>query len=231
MLDSSVPIRVRAMMDPLTPCTPTAGVLGRAGTTTVLRDFPGAPRANTWYPVALANRLAGSDQDPNSDDIDATFNSDVDDNPNCLSTLDWWYGVGAPAPAGTISFFDTLLHELGHGLGVQSFVQVQTGARLQGRDDIYMTFLEDHGTGMAWTAMTDAQRQASITGTAALHWTGSNVNTCAAQMLLGRPGERACTDARANPVRQPGSSVSHFDTALSPDELMEPFATASSTIA
>jgi hypothetical protein len=227
VLNSAVPIRVRAVMDPLTPCSPTAGVLGRAGTTTVFRDFPGAPRANTWYPAALANRLAGSDQDPGSDDIDASFNSDVDENPGCLSSLDWWYGIGAPAPAGTISFFDTLLHELGHGLGVQSFVQVGSGVRFLGRDDIYMSFLEDHSAGTAWTAMTDAQRAASAVDTGDLHWTGNNVNACAAQILSGGLASGHVRIYAPNPV-EPGSSVSHFDTALTPDELMEPFATTTS---
>lgn len=54
ILTSPVEITVDAVMDPLTPCSATAGVLGRAGTNAVFRDFANAPLANTWYPSALA---------------------------------------------------------------------------------------------------------------------------------------------------------------------------------
>ncbi|MCE2646837.1 MAG: hypothetical protein LW835_16875 [Burkholderiaceae bacterium] len=43
----------------------------------VWRDFPNAPRAATWYPAALANKLAGTDLDPASSDIRTSFNSNV----------------------------------------------------------------------------------------------------------------------------------------------------------
>src|SRR5436189_612158 len=46
-LQSNVVILVRARMDPQT-CTATSAVLGSAGSTTVERDFAGAPLANTW---------------------------------------------------------------------------------------------------------------------------------------------------------------------------------------
>ena len=53
-LDSNVPIRIRAQFTSLA-----AGVLGSAGPIQVFRDFPNAPLAQTWYHVALANKLAG----------------------------------------------------------------------------------------------------------------------------------------------------------------------------
>ena len=227
VLDSTVPITVEAEMNPLTPCSATAGVLGRAGPNQVFRDFTGAPQANTWYPGALANRLAGSDQDPAVADIGAEFNSDVDDDPGCLTGVSWWYGIGTAAPPNTIAYFDTVLHEIAHGLGVLTFVDPSNGQRFLSRDDMYMKFLEDHSTGTAWPAMTDAQRAASAIDTADLHWTGTEVNNCVAGWLTsGAAGGHARMYA-PNPV-EPGSSVSHFDTALTPDELMEPFATTAS---
>ena len=225
VLDSSVPIRVNAAMDPL-PCSPTGGVLGSAGPNTAFRDFAGAPRANTWYPAALANSLAGSDLDATTDDIGATFNSDVDDDPNCLTGTTWWYGVGAAAPAFTISLYDTVLHEIGHGIGFLTFVDSATGQRFLERDDIFMTFLEDHSTGLAWSGMTNAQRATSLTDTGDLHWTGP-ANDCANDVLTAGMAGGHTRMYAPNPS-EPGSSVSHWDTALTPDELMEPFATPTS---
>ena len=227
VLDSTVIIQVEAEMNPLTPCSATAGVLGRAGTNSVFRDFAGAPQANTWYPGALANRLSATDLDAAGADIGAEFNSDVDDNPGCLTGVDWWYGIGAAAPPNTIAYFDTVLHEIGHGLGFQTFVNPSNGQRFMNRDDMYMKFLEDHSAGMLWPAMTDAQRAASATDTGDLHWTGTEVNNCAAGWLTSGMAGGHTRMYAPNPV-EPGSSVSHFDTALTPDELMEPFATPTS---
>ena len=55
---SPVPIRVEIELAQL-PCEADRTVLGWAGPTYVVRDFAGAPRPNTHYPVALANALAG----------------------------------------------------------------------------------------------------------------------------------------------------------------------------
>ena len=72
-----VKIQIDARMDPLA-CSPTLSTLGQAGTNTVHRDFPGAPLANTWYPQALANALAGADLSLAASDASATFNSSID---------------------------------------------------------------------------------------------------------------------------------------------------------
>lgn len=225
ILSSDVTIVVDATMDPLTPCNPGFGVLGSAGPQFVFRDFAAAPLAGTWYHVALANSLAGADLDPGSGDIEAAFNSDVDTNPNCLTGLDWWYGIGAPAPAGTIDFISTVLHEIAHGLGFSSFVNVSTGAKLLGFDDTYMVNLRDLTTGLDWPDMSNAQRMASAINTANLVWTGINADAASSILSSGTNGGFVRMYA-PNPV-QPGSSVSHWDTVLSPDELMEPSATPS----
>jgi hypothetical protein len=35
------------------------GFIGMGGSSGSQRDFPGAPFANTWYPISLANQIAG----------------------------------------------------------------------------------------------------------------------------------------------------------------------------
>lgn len=83
------------------------GVLGAAGPSLVYRDFSGAPEANTWYPVALANALAGSDLS-SGPDIEASFNS---------SFGRWYFGTDGNTPSGQYDFVSVVLHEIGHGLG------------------------------------------------------------------------------------------------------------------
>ncbi|MEO6163410.1 MAG: hypothetical protein ABIP88_04655 [Candidatus Binatia bacterium] len=61
--------------------------------------------------------------------------------------------------------------------------------------------------------MTDGERFAASTTTGNLHWTGANV--------VAESGGGHVRMYAPNPV-QGGSSISHFDTGLNPNELMEP---------
>ena len=88
VLDSPETIYVQASFDPLT-CTATGAVLGAAGAIQIFADFPGREFDDTWYHVALANKLAGGDLAPGAngttaDDIVAFFNSNLNGNPACL---------------------------------------------------------------------------------------------------------------------------------------------------
>jgi hypothetical protein len=180
LLPSVVTIRVQAQFNPLT-CGPTSGVLGSAGPITVHRDFPGAEVANTWYHQALANRLAGADQSGNND-INATFNSAVDDNA-CLGTANWYYGIDGNEGAH-IELLPVVLHELGHGLGFSTQVTLSTGAELAGVPDIYERFIRDNTLGLTWDQMTAGQRASSATNTGNVAWNGP-VTIAAAPCFLG----------------------------------------------
>ena len=219
LVTSSVTIRVGAHFDPLT-CTSTSATLGQAGPNTVHRDFAGAPRANTWYPQALANSLTGTDLDPTSDDIGATFNSAI--GTTCPFPNVWYYGLDRNPPGTKIDFVTVVLHELGHGLGFFSLVNLATGQKFLGFDDAYMVFLEDHRTGKLYPNMSNAERVAASTATGNLHWVGPNVVAVSRQRLTAGVDPNGHVEMFAPNPRQPGSSVSHFSTSLSPDELMEP---------
>jgi hypothetical protein len=223
-LTSPVPINVFAQMDPL-PCSAHSGMLGAAGASSYFANFPNAPRLETWYPAALANALSGAANEPGTPEISARFNSSVGIG-GCLTGLNWWYGVGSPAPAGTISFYQTILHEIAHGLGFQTIVDLDTGSRAEGLDDDFMLFLEDHSTGKSWTQMTDSERYTSARDTGDLHWTGPAV-VAASSVLTGGRHPSGHVQMYAPASGQPGSSLSHWDTALVPDELLEPIATPS----
>lgn len=206
-------------------CDAGSAVLGSAGPDTAFRDFAGAPVPATWYVVAVANSRTNGDLDPGVADINATFNSNLDlGNPGCLGGISWSYVIGGPPPGGTVDLLTTVLHELGHGLGVLSLHNLGTGAKLLGFDDAYLRLLRNESTGEGWSTMTDGERLTSQVNTGNLTWTGTFANSQTAAFSAGVNTGRMRMYA-PNPV-EPGSSVSHFDTALSPNELMEPILTA-----
>lgn len=110
LLQSSVPIAIDACW----ASNLGSGVLGHAGASNYYKDFTGAPFAGTWYPVALANSLHGSDLDPASADIYAAFSS----------TFNWYFGTDGNTPTSQMDFASVLLHEIGHGLGFSGSMQV-----------------------------------------------------------------------------------------------------------
>ena len=221
-LVSAVPIQVGMNFNPLT-CDNSSAVLGSAGPHTFIRDFAGTPLAGTYYPIALANALSGSDLDPGNVDVDAQFNSNLGQ-AGCLSSYQWYYGLDGNAPANTIDLLGVVLHEFAHGLGFVSTVNLSTGTKLNGFNDPYTLKLEDHTTGKLYPNMTDAERLAASTRTGNLHWVGTNVVNAAGFLTGGRHAGSGHVQMYAPNPSESGSSVSHWDTAFTPDELMEPFA-------
>ena len=225
-IDSPVEILVRAKFEPLA-CSSTSAVLGSAGTTQVWSNFSGAPRADTWYPIALASKLAGEDLDPDDEEINATFNTALDDG-SCAWPRKWYYGLDAQPTAGTTDFATTVIHELGHGLGFQTFVERSTGRRFpygdpEALDDAFMVRLYDGTVSKTWDQMTDGERLASVTNTSNLLWNGPEVTAVASSVLSAGVGLGGRAQMYAPNPFESGSSVSHWDTAVSPSEIMEPF--------
>jgi hypothetical protein len=223
IIDSNVEIKVEAQFDPLT-CSSGSAVLGSAGATTVYRDFTHAPVSGTWYPVALANSLSGSDLSTLAD-IAATFNSEIDNNNNCLNNTNWYYGIDGNKPANSVDLLSVVMHEIGHGLGFLTFVDTASGQKLgtPGKNDAFMLHLEDHSTSKTWDQMSNSERVASAIDTADLHWTGTSVTSKIGNYTAGINQGHVRQYAPA--TLSQGSSVSHFDSALTPNELMEPFIT------
>ena len=246
-LDSDVPIIVDAQMNPQ-DCTDEQAVLASAATIGIIRDFTGAPESGTWYHQALANRLAGLDLLSETNDIGTTANSAIDNNDDCLAGINWFYGLG-PAPGGTISFFNVMIHEIGHGVGVSSFTSTSTGAFFSGFPGIYDRFIEDHDNPLnmpnvpiSWLNMANQQRMDSMTDDGNLHWTGQNVVDQIGVLDEGDDNGNVrlyapCILEEPDPTCMiaPGSSISHWDVTLQSNimdsdgdryhELMEPFAT------
>ncbi len=103
LLSSPVPIRIRAEMKSLDQ-----GVLGQTGVTALYANFPNAQKINTYYVVAMAEKIAGKDLNgPDNPDIVMSFNTQ----------FDWYFGLDGNVPNDKYDFVSVILHEIGHGLG------------------------------------------------------------------------------------------------------------------
>ncbi|HEB86318.1 MAG TPA: DUF11 domain-containing protein [Gammaproteobacteria bacterium] len=217
VINSNVEIKVYAKMVALGGSA-TSATLGSASTTSVVRDFSNAPVANTWYPLVLAEKLAGTKLGTGNE-INITFNQDIDGN-TVMGSTHWYYGLDA-APGTDIDFVTVAMHELIHGLGFGDFVTLATGEKLLGLDDAYMRLLEQHGASPPdYPSMTNAQRVTASTATGDLDWTGAAVTAASASLTAGVSNGHV--EMYAPSPQESDSSVSHFSTALSPDQLMEP---------
>lgn len=220
VLTSNTPIVIGASWDNL-PCEDNGGTLASAGSNSLSRNFPGAGFSNTWYPMALANALSGIDRNSTNVEIFAEFNIGLG-SPGCLSSRTWYLGLDNNHGFNGVDLVTVGLHEFAHGLGFSSFTNEATGTQPSGSPTIYDRFLLDLTTGKLWPQMTDSERQASAINSGNLVWTGSQVTANVPNVLSsGADGSNRARVYTPNPVN-PGSSVSHFDLSLTPNQLMEP---------
>lgn len=187
-LTSNVPIVINAQFTPLA-CTSTGATLGSAGATRVYADWPGVPKAGTLYSYALANKLYGAEiDDAPGAQINARFNSNLGQ-AGCLDGSGWYYGLDSNEPSNRIDFVAVLMHEMGHGLGFQTFTSGSTGAFFAGYPSVWDHFLLDATNNVLWKDATAAQRVASALSGDKLVWTGANVYAGAPTTLrVGLPG-------------------------------------------
>ena len=209
-LQSNVTINVSAGWESLT-CTSTQAVLGSAGAWNLWYNFPGA-KPNTWYPQALANKLSGvnlSDGQPDDGsgygnvDIKTQFNANLG-NPGCLDNTPFYLGLDGKPPGNQVNFVETLLHELGHGLGFSVLsVNTSTGNRINaagtaytsdGLPSVWEQFMYDNKIGKTWLNMTSAQRKTSAISNLQLAWIGPNA-VAGATMLSRVPVVKSASPA------------------------------------
>lgn len=132
LISSPVTIRISANWETLG-----TNVLGSATPYTYYRNFDGAQKLDIWYPIALAEKMAGKDlNDTNDPDIYASFNS---------AQAAWYFGTGDPANKYDLT--SVVLHEIGHGLGITHSYEVSSGTgQIQSffvLPVIYETFLQN----------------------------------------------------------------------------------------
>ncbi len=223
-LTSSVTIVIEAQMSPLA-CDPQGTTtIGFAGPKFVNVGPYGPQGQNVIVPIALFDARSGTNNE--AVDISATFNSSIDD--GCLGGLKWYYGTDSNS-AGNPDFYETVLHEIAHGLGFLTFAN-SDGSYSNGIPDIWAYFLYDEDLGNTWINLTQQQRAASYVNSdnadglnSDLTWFGAAVATKSGLLSTGRHPSGRVRMFAPNPLQQ-GSSVSHWDESLIPNALMEPVA-------
>ena len=208
LLTSDVPILVEATWEDIPGTT-----LGYAGAEAYFINFAGALESDTYYPSALADKLAGFDVDPGNPDINASFDSGTD----------WYFGLDANPGPGEFDFVTVVLHELGHGLGVVGSGDMSGSIGYMGLgfgEDpiIYDTYVEN-GSGVSIT------NYSSGSTTLGNQLTSNNLFWNGAEGVAGNAGSEPSIYAPSS--WEPGSSYSHVDEDSYPagtaNSLMTPF--------
>ncbi|MFT6540525.1 MAG: VCBS repeat-containing protein [Thalassolituus sp.] len=222
-LKISAPVRVQVAFNSLY-CISGSGTLGYAGPEGI--EYSLADQSA--IPHALYNQLIDEDIDPNTVDIYAEFNSRLDNNDNCLDNTNWHYGFDAPS-GNDVSLLSIALHEIGHGLGFLSFLPGDGGMGAWWNDgfnnltelfDPFSRQLINAETGEFLIDQNASDRRNTIRSEDNLVWNGDYVNSKANNYNEGINNGQVQIYAPSS--YNDGSSISHFDIALSPNELMEP---------
>ncbi len=209
-ITSAVPIVVNANWIPLSP-----GVLGSAGANNFYANFPGAPVADTWFQVAIANKLAGTDLDGAPHDINANFNS---------TFPDWYFGTDGNTPFAQYDFVSVVLHELGHGLGFSGSMRVGgvcgTGNGCWGSGTPFPFIYDRFAINGSGQSLIDTNLFGSPSPELAAHLTSNNVFFNGPNAVQANAGSNVKLYA-PNPFAS-GSSYSHLDGVFdgTPNALM-----------
>ena len=217
-LDSGVPVRVNIDWQD----RGNNRLLASAGPATLFRDFAGGT-PNTWYPVALAEAIAGRN-------LNATDDADI--NVNANSTANWYFGTDGNTPRNRIDLVSVMLHELGHGLGFLASVDTINDNQLSigfgDRFIIYDLFLEtESGVALADMGMFSSSSEELLTAVTSndLVFDGSRANAENNNQEVPLFSPSAFDD---------GSSVSHLDEgsyrAGTENALMTPFLAAGEAV-
>lgn len=191
-LSGTIPVEVRASIDPLDP-----GVLGQAGPiawgVTEPEDVE-FDYANTVYISSLANQIAGTDFFPTFGDIQITYSSSF--------INQFYFGLDGVVPPGkTYDFVTIVLHELAHGLGFLDGM-AESGAYFFGAPFVFDQNLYHNGNNVVNLSQSD--RAAANTSNALL-WDGANAKSA-------NDGSRI--EMYAPATFSSGSSVSHWDSDI-----------------
>jgi hypothetical protein len=197
-VSSTVPIKIKVTFADLGGNT-----LGSAGPTRMVENWEvgtAPPNLDTFYPIALANKLAGVDLNGAKPEISARF-----DNGSY-----WYMGTDNVVPANKISFRATVMHEIGHGLGFLGSGWGGSGTPALGDEDnghpwIYDLFTQNGNGVDLWNPVTGKPRFNVATTKSILK---SN------DLWFEGPATSPRVKLYAPKTWDPGSSYSHLDEKM-----------------
>ena len=108
LLTSTVPVKIKATWKKFDN-----GALALGRPSTFHLNFNGAQFSEVYYPVALAEKLSGTNMNSNEADIMCSFNSNYS----------WYFGTDGNTPTSKYDFVSSVLHEIVHGLGFSGFLK------------------------------------------------------------------------------------------------------------
>ena len=244
-LVSPVPIRIDARVDSDHPdlvCTRNSATLGIGGATNYTANFPGAPRRDVVYPLALANAFAGRRLAQGAD-ARLFMNGKLDVAANdCLRGATWYYGLRGAPGNNQIDFVGSVVHELIHGMGFQAIVALtDTGDIRQGAypvfhygqrfPSVFGLYAQDLSlTGQPrFPELPVARRANALNDAPFVVWSSAMTNAATTNFLTaGRQAGRIRLFAPE--VVLPASSISHWSAAVEPDQIMEPFESVETSV-
>lgn len=200
ILVSPVDIHVTAIWTPLA-----SGVLGSATAGTFFANFDGAQQINTWYPVALAEKMAARDlNEPGDIDIFAQFNS---------NNSSWHFGLNGSTPAGQYDLVTVVLHELGHGLGFLDSYNISDGVASVGLSGTSIPVIYDLGleNGSAQNLFLTTQSSTA----------GLQTQLTSNNLFYNSPSVKSANGNASAKIYAPasfssGSSIAHLDESTFP---------------
>jgi hypothetical protein len=213
LIATPVPIKIDAKFEALGP-----GVLGSAGPF-LARNFTGAPQANTFYPLALANQFANTDLNSTNPEITASFSN----------SFNFYFGLDGNVGNGQFDFVSVVLHEIGHGLGFVAADSYNNNGTLSTADDTASLLLA--GSSLAFGKPYENSAGTNLltgfvdgSNALALQFISNNIFYNSPKAVAANGGNRPKMFAPA--TYQDGSSISHLDettfAAGNPNSLMTP---------
>lgn len=194
IISSPVPIKVQANWSALG-----SGVLGSAIYWSAFANFDGAQKQNVFYPVALAEKMAGKELNDAGDfEIFANFSSN----------MNWYFDASGTPAANQFDFITVVMHEIGHGLGFSGSFDVENNQGTVGAFDtdvpiVFDAFVENgSGTKLLTINAPSAQLRAQLTS--------QNLRINIQKNAMG------ASFLYAPPTFDDGSSISHLDEASYP---------------
>lgn len=185
-----------------------ATTLGQAIYGNAFANFTNAPKLGVFYPVALAEKLAGRALNPpptvvngnyRNYDIYASFNSDAD----------WAYLDDLNSNVGRYNLTTVVLHEIGHGLGLTDSFDVTSGKGSFGVQGTTTPIVFDIGVENGANNNARLLDQTNNSTTLGSILVNRNINYNPALSLGGVAGNRAKLFAPT--PWNGGSSIAHLD--------------------
>ncbi|HPF51075.1 MAG TPA: T9SS type A sorting domain-containing protein [Draconibacterium sp.] len=112
LVSSDIPITIKVKWEAMG-----TNILASTSPSSFYKNFAGAHLPNIYYPVALAEKLAGKELNGSESDIICTFNKNIT----------WYFGTDGNGPSTQYDFVTVALHEMVHGLGFSGFFNVENG--------------------------------------------------------------------------------------------------------